>query len=568
MPDLTTIPAVLRASAQVHAGRVALVEKRAGALREVDFGRLQEHVEALAGGLLARCVYPGDKVALISPNCQEWVVAFLAILRAGAVAVPLYSGLTPGEVQTLLKASHSRLVLAPDGVLGDLGKLDVPALSWPQHAPATLEESLGPIERADRRGDLPPIERAELGDVAVIIYTSGTTGRPKGVMLSHHNMLSNLESFLGLVRVGPDDRLLLVLPLHHAFPLTVGLLSVIRMGGSLALEHDVLQVATRMAETRPTVFFGVPALYDAILRNIRQRIDRERGAGAYERLTGRLGAIKRATGVNLGPLVLRPLRGRIGGRMRFMVSGGAALAPETARGFFRLGIPIVQGYGLTEASPAVAAQPFSMLRFVFTRRYERLAESVGRALPGVRLALADAPDKGLRVAIHGEGELLVQGPNVMLGYYEDPEATRQVMEDGWLHTGDLARIDRDGWVFITGRLKDVIVLDTGENVYPEEVEDVLARSPILADACLLPAGRRQRDLCVVVYVNPESDGIDPRLAADRQGLQTACEQEAARLLLQMASYKRPGRLILAKEPLPRTLLGKLKRYEVAERYLG
>ncbi|HEU4759272.1 MAG TPA: AMP-binding protein [Dehalococcoidia bacterium] len=567
MPDPTTIPAVLRATAQAHRDRVALVEKRAGDLREVDFGRLREHVEALAGGLLAHGIYPGDKVALISPNSQEWVVAFLAILRAGAVAVPLYSGLAPGEVQTLLKASHSRLVLAPDGVLGDLGKLDVPALSWPQQAPATLEESLGPIERTDRHHDLPPIEHAEPGDVAVIIYTSGTTGRPKGVMLSHHNLLSNLESFIGLVKVGPDDRLLLVLPLHHAFPLTVGLLSVISRGGSLALEHDVLQVATRMAETRPTVFFGVPALYDAVLRNIRQRIDRERGAGSFERLTGRLAAVKRVTGVNLAPFVFRPLRQRIGGRLRFMVSGGAALSPETARGFFGLGIPILQGYGLTEASPAVAAQPYSTLRFIFTRQYERLADSVGKALPGIRLALADAPEKGVRVAIQGQGELMVHGPNVMLGYYEDPEATRAVIEDGWLHTGDLARIDADGWVFITGRLKDVIVLDTGENIYPEEVEEVLGRSALLADSCLLTTGRRQKDLCVVVFVDPAADGVDPKLAGDRQALQAACEHEAGRLLQQLASYKRPGRLVLAREPLPRTLLGKVKRHEVAEHYL-
>jgi long-chain acyl-CoA synthetase len=559
-----TISNLFLTTAQDHQERVYLLEHRDGGLRRFTYRQVRRHVDAVAAALAARGIGPGDHVVIISPNCAEWIVAFLAILRAGAVAVPLYSELNPEEVYHLVRASRSRLVLGSDRVVNNLRKLKVPALSWPEEAPATLAESLQAIE-SGAEGREPPPTRGNARDLAVIIYTSGTTARPKGVMLSHYNILSNVESFIGLVDVSHNDCLLMVLPLHHAFPLTVGLIASMRLGASLGVERDVRAVATRMAEMRPTVFFGVPALYDTVLRTVRQRIDKERGAGYFDRIISRLDAVKRATRINVAPVILHQLRKRLGGRLRFMVSGGAALSPETQRGFFQMGIPLIQGYGLTEAAPAVAAQSYSAIRFLFTRHYEHLAGSVGRALPGVEVALADAPQQGLRASIHGQGELLVRGPNVMMGYFDNEEATREVIENGWLHTGDLARIDDNGYIFITGRAKDVIVLDSGENIYPEEVEEVLSRNPLLADSCLAISGGKQRNLALVVYPDTERAGLDASL---RNGaLRARVELEVAESVRRLAAYKRPSRIIIAAEPLPRTLLGKVKRHEVVERYL-
>lgn len=567
MPSVTTpttIPETFAATVKASPERTFLLEQRSGELASFDFGHVDRHVQALARSLVSRGVQPGDKVTIMSPNCAEWPVAFLAVLRAGGVAVPLYSELSHDEVERLVKASHSKLVMGPDDVIGRLKKFKTPALTWPGQAPFSLDESLAPIE-GENGTSLTAARKAE--DLAVIIYTSGTTARPKGVMLSHRNFLSNVESFLQLVKVGPDDRLLMVLPFHHAFPLTVGLLAAMKLGGSLAVEQDVRKVANRMAETKPTIFFGVPLLYDTVLRTVQQRIDRERGPGSFDKLIRRLSVVKRATGINVGPVLLRPLRQRLGGKLRFMVSGGAPLDPATCRGFFQLGIPLIQGYGLTEAAPACAAQPFSMLRFMFTKHYENLAGSVGRALPGVKLALADVPERGIKVAIDGEGELLVKGPNVMMGYYENEEATREAIEDGWLHTGDLARIDDKGWVYITGRAKDVIVLDSGENIHPEEVEEALAQNPLVADACLAIAGRRQRDLVLVVHPNLEEASVEPEVARDQKALKSTVERVVGQELQSIAAYKRPSRVILASEPLPRTLLGKVQRYQVTDKYL-
>lgn len=560
----STISDLFLTTARDDQDRVFLLEHRAGDVRRFPYREVRRRVDAVAAALVARGVTPGDNVIIISPNSAEWVVAFLAVLRAGAVAVPLYSELNPEEVYHLVRASRSRLVLGSDRVVNNLRKLKVPALTWPEEPPAALAESLRGIESASGAIGL-PTSRGNVRDPAVIIYTSGTTARPKGVMLSHYNILSNVESFIGLGDVSHRDRLLMVLPLHHAFPLTVGLIASLRLGASLGVEKDVRSVATRMAEMRPTVFFGVPALYDTMLRTVRQRIDRERGAGYFDRLIARLDAVKQATRINVAPVLLRPLRKRLGGRLRFMVSGGAALSPETQRGFLQMGIPLIQGYGLTEAAPAVAAQSYSMVRFLFTRHYERLAGSVGRALPGVEVALADAPEQGLRATIHGEGELLVRGPNVMIGYFDNEEATREVIENGWLHTGDLARIDDKGYIFITGRAKDVIVLDSGENIYPEEVEEVLSRNPLLADSCLAISGGKQRNLALVVYPDTEGAGLDASLRD--AALKARIELEVAESMQRVAAYKRPQRIIIAGEPLPRTLLGKVKRHEVAERYL-
>jgi long-chain acyl-CoA synthetase len=301
-----------------------------------------------------------------------------------------------------------------------------------------------------------------------------------------------------------------------------------------------------------------------MLERVRERIERQRGQGSFQRLTTQLARVKQLTGINVGPIVFRQLRDRLGGRLRFVASGGAAIRRSTVLGFLRLGIPLLQGYGLTEAGPVCAAQPYSPWRFRFSRHYERLAGSVGCALPGVELKLS--PSRMMTKAGEDEGELIVRGPNVMAGYYADPDATREAIRDGWLHTGDLGRVDDSGWVWITGRARDIIVLDTGENVNPEEVESLIARRPLLADCCLLATGRHRRELRLIVHPNLDDAQIGADLTGDRRALQAACEEQAKELLTQLAPYKRPSRILIAPNPLPRTPLGKVKRHEIERLY--
>jgi long-chain acyl-CoA synthetase len=553
-----TIAEVLAAQAAKHPEREFLLEHRGDRLRSVCFASVEKHVQEFAGGMAARGLSPGDRAVLTGENCSEWVISFLGILRAGAVPVPVHHELGHSELRGLLQAAEARLVIGSSKSLDSSADLGVPILRWRDGE--DLDASLRDIAT----GEPAPMISSDAGDLAVLLFTSGTTGRPKGVMLSHRNLLSNVQAFTSLASVSSGDRLLLVLPMHHAFPLTAGLLGTMSLGASLALEPDVRRTADRMAEMRPTIFFGVPALYDTMLRAVQQRVDRERGPGAFKRLTRRLGAIKRVTGFNVAPLILRPLHRRLGGRIRFLASGGAPLHPDTHRAFLRLGMPLLQGYGLTEASPVCAAQPYSLPRFLFTKYYERLAGSVGLAVPGVTLQLADLPELGIRAEAGGEGELLVKGPNVMMGYFRDEESTSAVIKDGWLRTGDLARIDRDGNVYITGRAKDVIVLDSGENIHPEEIEDILAPSPLVADACLM-GGPKHRGLTLIIHPDAEGAGLPADVAANREALRAAVHREVSERLAGVARYKRPSQLVISPEPLPRTLLGKVKRFEVHAR---
>jgi long-chain acyl-CoA synthetase len=405
----------------------------------------------------------------------------------------------------------------------------------------------------------------EPDQLAAIIYTSGTTGGAKGVMLSHRNLTANCEAVLQTLNVSARDSVLLVLPLHHAMPFLATLLLPARVGAYFAIENDLRRVRDRLQEHRPTIFFGVPALYELVYRNILSRAESEGRLGLFLKLQRVVRLIKRLTGFNAGHMVFRQVHSALGGRLRFLFSGGAALSPRVALDYFSLGLPLLQGWGMSEASPAVALQSFDKRRFRYTRYYERHVGSVGRALPGVEVKLVDVPDKEMRVAETGEGEVLVRGANVFMGYWDAPEETAAAIQDGWLRTGDLARIDKDGNIYLTGRSKYVIVLDSGEKVIPDELEEALSQSELLADVCVL--GRRVRDKMVVTaVVYPSVEAATALGASDEASLQRAVSGEIDRLCKQLAAYKRVTRIELSDEPLPKTPLRKVARGRIADVY--
>ena len=280
----------------------------------------------------------------------------------------------------------------------------------------------------------------------------------------------------------------------------------------------------------------------------------------------RLSLVKRLTGVNLGCLLFRKVHQALGGRLRFLVSGGAALNPQTARDFMSLGLPLLQGWGMTEASPVIALQRFSAARFRFTRYYEGHIGSVGPAVPGVEVRLIDVPEKGIRVGASGEGEVIVRGANIFEGYWDAPEATAEAKVDGWLRTGDLGRIDKDGNIYLTGRSKYVIVLESGEKVHPDELEDKLRESPLLADICVL--GRKIGEKTqVTALVYPDVEAAQAAGAAtDEAALRRQVAAEIDRLGKQLAAYKRISRIELTDEPLPKTAMQKVARGRLATEY--
>ena len=511
------------------------------------------------GALLEReGVRPGDRVGLQSENRPEWGLAYLAILEAGAVVVPLDALLREQEVGELLSTcSATHCVVSAR-------QLDVVRRARDARVPGLRLVSLDPVEglpswdegaasAADAAAREP---RTNPQGLAVLLFTSGTTGQAKGVMLSHANLLHNVETVARTFEFGPADRMLSVLPLHHTFESTAGFLCPLRVGASVAYARGLKSNELRedLRTSGATILLGVPLLYEKLLNAIRRGIDE---APLVRRLAARtlLGIARLArwtTGARLGRPLMRALRERAGlDKLRMFVSGAAALPPDVFWGFIDLGWPVVEGYGLTECAPIVAAnQP---------RR--PLPGAVGWPLPGVEVRI-DHPEAD------GTGEILVRGPNVMLGYFANPAATAEVMREGWFCTGDLGRWTKDGRVRITGRLKNMIATAAGKKIYPEEVEVHLANCPHILEV-VVTGGRDARGEReeVHAHVFPDIKSLEALArasgrACDDDFVETTLRREVEARCQLLAPYKRVKRVIVRRQEFPKTTTGKIRRLDL------
>ncbi len=579
-----TIPAALERASRLYGGQTAYATAEEVA-RQLDWADVYRGAVDFGAGLIALGLERGDRVAICAENGLEWITACFGVLAAGGAVVPIYYDLKPAEIAEQLRRPQCRMVIASSAtlarvperspgletivVIGD-GRREHRAGFLRRH-PARIVafDSVPDSATSDSRLALAAREPGP-DDLAAVIFTSGTTGGAKGVMLSHRNFLANGHSTLGAIDVSERDTVLLVLPLHHAMPFMAAIVLPVLVGAKVVIENDVRRVRDRLAQAKPTLFFGVPALYEIMYRNVLARAEAEGRLATLRSWQKRVEAIKRSSGVNVGALVFSQVHRALGGRLRFLVSGGAALSPTTARAFFSLGLPLLQGWGMTEASPVVALQRFSARRFRLTRYYESHAGSVGLPVPGVEVQLIDVPEKDIRVALQGEGEVIVRGENVFRGYWQAEEQTRQAMLNDWLRTGDLARFDREGNIYLTGRSKYIIVLESGEKVHPDELEEKFGESPVLEDVCVVPRRARDRtQVGAIIYPSPEATVA--RL--EREGLEVTEESvrrlvgaEVERLGREMAAFKRVTQILIADAPLPKTALQKVARGLLADEY--
>jgi len=477
---IETLADILRVNARSHPDKVAVQEWDGQRLRDTTYQELWDRTAAFAALLRAQGLREGDAVALLMPNGRPWIVAYFGALQAGAVAVPLdYDSLdTDAELldAVLADAEARLLIVAP---------ADAPrAAPIAAQARATVLTFDGPTD------GIPPAAqdwrpRVHPSDAAQILYTSGTTGRKKGVMLTHANVLWNVRACCARFGLREDDCLPALLPYHHAYPLTATIVLPLYAGARVPV-GDVRgrQLSELLRHSRPTVLVGVPRVFEALLEGIQKAARNEGRAGRLARAGAISRAVKNWTGVNVGKLLFRSLHRRLFGGMqlRFCVSGGAQLPKRLIQEYFWLGIPLLQGWGMTELSPVGAAQPFSPRRFFWTRHYERQAGSVGPPLEGTEIELADVPEHNICVQRDGQGEMLVRGPHVMAGYHKDEHTTRRIISNRGLRTGDVARRDPEGNLFLVGRCKHVIVLPGGKKVFPEEdLYEPLARCPSIAE---------------------------------------------------------------------------------------
>jgi len=542
---MDTLPHILDEAVRRYGDRPALAQHGgadAPAYTYRDVGRLAARA---AGRLASRGIEPAAAVALLSENRPEWGIVYFAIARAGAVCVPLDARLGATAIRTILRRSRTRLLLVSRS-LQALAEEAAPDPGGP--AVATLEDLLA--EPAAAPEPSAPDRHVTGSDVAVLSFTSGTTGTSKAIVLTHRNIASNASTGAARMVVSAADRLLSILPLNHLFEQTAGLLIPLIAGASVTYPGSLnpRTLVSAMRASRTTIALVVPA----VLRLFRKRILADAGSAWKRRLFRAACGASRAggrLGLPVGRVVFRRVHEAFGGAMRFFISGGAPLDPEVARFFRDLGLTVLEGYGLSEAAPIVSCNTLD----------ERAAGSVGRPLPGVEVRIDPV---GAR---DGVGEILVRGPNVMAGYFEDPRATEEALAGGWLRTGDLGRIDEAGYLYVVGRSKDLIVGESGKNVYPEEIEAAIRLCPLVREVCVLGhrmPGAAERGEEVVALVVPDAEALSREYEpADEEGLRAAVREACASLPV----HKRPRYLAVWPGEFPRTTTMKLKKHEIRHR---
>ena len=529
-----------------HGKKPFLWAKRNGAYQPIDWAETATRVSDLARGLRALGVKRGDRVALVSENRPEWAIADLAIMSAGAITVPAYTTHTTDDHRYLLDNCGATAVIVStaelaERVLPAADQVDsvqyLIAMERPEHhhvsriAVFTVDETVARGREAG--GDVAAwVAELHRDDLACLIYTSGTGGSPKGVMTSHGNILANCHgAYILLETLGLGDEVFLnFLPLSHSYEHTAGLMFPISIAAAIYFAEGADTLPTNMIEARPTIMTAVPRLYEAMHQRILRGIEREGGIKARLFFMAlRLGE-KRLAGPNgLGPidwlldrvldrLVRDKFRARFGGRLKAMVSGGAPLNPRIGLFFMALGLRLLQGYGQTEASPVVCANP--------PRR--------------IKIATVGPPLDGVEVKIAEDGEILVRGAQVMKGYWGDPETSASTVIDGWLHTGDVGEIDADGYLLITDRKKDFIKNSGGDMIAPARVEGFLTLEPEIAQAMVY--GDRRPYLVAVIVPGKE---IAERPEAE---LRKAVSAAVGRVNESLPAVERVRRFMLAPEP--------------------
>jgi long-chain acyl-CoA synthetase len=533
--------------------------RREGRWRELTHRDLAERVQAASLGLRELGVAEGERVAILSENRPEWAIADYACLAAGCPDVPIYPTLPARQAEYILRDSGAAAVLVSSAAqlekvltirprLPALRRIVVfdPGVSGPDVL--GFEDLLACGRSA--AGRHPDWRARALGaspdDLATVIYTSGTTGDPKGVMLTHGNVASNVTTCVGLFDFFAGDECLSFLPLSHIFERMFGHYSMLHAGVVINYAGGIDTVAADMQELRPTMMASVPRLYEKIytrvLDSVRAGPAVRRRIFAWARRVGEAWVGRTLAGAPVPPglaaqraladrLVFSALRARTGGRIRFFISGGAPLAPEIARFFHAAGMPIFEGYGLTETSPVMAVNVFGGTKL----------GTVGRPIPGVEIRIAD------------DGEIVTRGPNVMRGYFGKPEATADAIDpDGWFHTGDIGAVDAERYLRITDRKKDLIVTAGGKNIAPQPIENLAKGSKYVSNAVML-GDRRPFPIMLVV---PSADAL--RTWAQRHGLpaddlerlcgrseaQAKLEREVRKMLRDLAQYEMPKKFLI------------------------
>ncbi len=518
---------------------------------ELTFKGLGILSKRLANYLIEIGVEKGEKVSILSESMPEWGAALFAATLTGATAIPLDIKLTEYEITSILSDCKPKIMLVSSSYLEtalnvqkQVPEIEHTILIDDKGANKTFPSLYTIEDKPDRKW-----RHRSPSKSAFIIYTSGTTGSPKGVEISYKNVMAQVDAVSKSFALSPKDRLLSILPMNHLFELTVGFLSFLSMGTSIYYSKSLKpkDLFDIIQEKEITFMVVVPAFLKLLKTSIESEINQS--SKFKKMMFGFFYKIAEVVPAKwFRKILFKSIHKKLGGKFKGFISGGAPLDIKVGEFFETIGLNVFEGYGLSEASPVVA---------VNVEGANKLG-SVGRPLYNVQARI----DKET-------GELLVKGDNVMKGYYNKPELTAEtITEDGWLHTGDIAKIDKDGFVWITGRIKNMIVLSGGKKVFPEEVETVLEKSPMFAEICVFGAkragGQKDGSEDIVVKIVPTQELIEAN--SEDVELNKIIKNEVKELSKRLSNFKRPTTILISKDPLPRTATKKVKRKEIKEEY--
>ncbi|NLM57536.1 MAG: AMP-binding protein [Clostridium sp.] len=550
---------MLNSSVEIYGDKAAFLSKPkgGGTYVPISYKQFKSDVDAMGTALIDLGLKNG-KIAIIGENRYEWSISYLSVVNGTGVVVPLDKELPANEIALLLNRSQADAIIYSESVKDKIEPLYEKSTSLRYFISMDNEEDEGNIlsfhSLLQKGHELLKEGRREFVDakidttaMSILLFTSGTTETAKAVMLSHKNIAENLMGMCSMLYIDEKDTFLSVLPIHHTYECTCGFLCQIYRGCTVAYCEGLRHIVKNLKESKATMMLGVPLIFESMYRQIMNQAIKSKGEKKIK-FAIKLCNILSKIGIDIRKKIFKQIHEALGGHIRLFISGAAGIDPQIAKGFRELGISLVQGYGLTECAPIVALN-----RDIYYKD-----EAAGLPLPDLQVEI-DNPDED------GIGEIKCKGSSVMLGYYENPEATAEAIRDGWFYTGDSGFFDEDGFLHITGRKKNVIITGNGKNVFPEEIETLLNRSPYIKESLVYGKGQSDGDTVICAKIVPDIDKIkddkENNLIPD-ESVEKIIEKEVKDVNKTLISYKHIKEFTVQEEEFIKTTTKKIKRHEV------
>jgi len=558
VPKISSIQDMLLRSAKEYSDKIALEDLTDYPIPKANYKELRDFVIRFGKALNEIGLKQRDHLAVIGENRVQWGITYLTAMTFNMVIVPIDKNLTTNEILNIIHESDAKAIVFSNTFKEMLLEKKSSLLKLKYLISMDEEKSDDEVfsmtelinkqnAYVDKLPDIDPTEMAE------IIFTSGSLGRAKGVMLSQINLAANLMAMTSMIRIGPEDRFLSVLPIHHTYECTCGFLCPLYAGASAHYARSLKTVVDDLQKVKATILLGVPLLYDKMFKRIYKGIQEDKLKSKIVPPLIKLTNIADAIGwKSAKKIVFSELHKRFGGSIRLFIAGGAAPDPKVAKGLREFGFNFVQGYGLTETAPIVA----------LNRLYAFKDNAAGLPLPGVQIKINN-PDQD------GVGEIFIKGDNVMIGYYKNPKLTQEAFENGWFKTGDLGFFDEDGFLHIAGRKKNVIIANNGKNVFPEEIEDLLNRSPFIQECMVYGEKDEKHDEVIAVQIVTDAEAFIEY--SEKNNVQITPElvnniisEEIKKVNKELANYKQIRKFYIRETEFEKTTTQKIKRYLVQQ----